>query len=128
MSVMPAFIALSFWLCTAALAFAYLGYPVLVWAMARCFGRSASAPAIAEAALPSVSLVIAAYTEETGIEERLENALAMDYPSEKLEVVVASDGCSDGTPAIVRRYAGRGVRLLDFEQRRGKAAALNAAF
>jgi cellulose synthase/poly-beta-1,6-N-acetylglucosamine synthase-like glycosyltransferase len=51
----------------------------------------------------------------------------MDYPAEKLDIVVASDGSVDATAAIVRRYADRGVRLLDFGPRRGKAAALNAA-
>jgi cellulose synthase/poly-beta-1,6-N-acetylglucosamine synthase-like glycosyltransferase len=52
----------------------------------------------------------------------------MDYPREKLEIVVAADGCTDSTPDIVRGFAGRGVRLLERRERRGKAAALNAAF
>ena len=51
----------------------------------------------------------------------------MDYPREKLEIVIASDGSSDGTPEIVRRFAADGVVLLDYRQRRGKAAVLNAA-
>ena len=76
--------------------------------------------------LPSVSLLIAAYNEEAVIEKRLQTALMTDYPRNKLEVVVASDGSSDATSQIVRRYAGRGVRLLDYARRRGKAAVLNA--
>ena len=77
---------------------------------------------------PSVSLLIAAYNEEDVIEERVRNALAMDYPRDRLEIVIALDGCDDRTSAIVRRYEGEGVRLLDYTQRRGKSAVLNAAF
>jgi cellulose synthase/poly-beta-1,6-N-acetylglucosamine synthase-like glycosyltransferase len=128
MNVISATIVVVFWVCLAALAFAYVGYPVLIWALARCFGRPGPDPAPTGTEVPSVSVLIAAYNEEAVIEERLQNALAMDYPPEKLEVVVASDGCTDATPEIVRRYADRGVRLLDYRQRRGKAAALNAAF
>jgi cellulose synthase/poly-beta-1,6-N-acetylglucosamine synthase-like glycosyltransferase len=72
-------------------------------------------------------LLIAAHNEEGVIDARIENALAMDYPAARLEVAVASDGSTDGTVDIVRRYEPRGVRLLDFQPRRGKAAALNAA-
>jgi cellulose synthase/poly-beta-1,6-N-acetylglucosamine synthase-like glycosyltransferase len=75
-----------------------------------------------------MSLLIAAYNEEAVIEDRILNALAMDYPTEKLEVVVASDGSSDSTAKIVQGYAGRGVRLVPLSSRRGKASALNAAF
>jgi cellulose synthase/poly-beta-1,6-N-acetylglucosamine synthase-like glycosyltransferase len=128
MSALWTAFAVTFWISLAALAFAYVGYPLLIWTLARCFGRPAEPPAVSDADLPTVSLLIAAYNEEAVIEERLRNALALDYPEQKLEIVVATDGCSDATPEIVRRYAGRGVRLLDFRERRGKASALNAAF
>jgi cellulose synthase/poly-beta-1,6-N-acetylglucosamine synthase-like glycosyltransferase len=78
--------------------------------------------------LPSVSVLIAAYNEEAVIEERLKNALEMDYPRDKLEIVVASDGSTDRTAEIVGRYADRGVRLLDYKPRRGKATVVNSAF
>jgi cellulose synthase/poly-beta-1,6-N-acetylglucosamine synthase-like glycosyltransferase len=128
MSLLSSTAAVAFWLCLAALAFAYVGYPLLIWVLAGCFGRPAAPPAESDADLPTVSLLIAAYNEEVVIEERLQNALALDYPRHKLEIVVVSDGCSDATPEIVRRYAGCGVRLLDCRERRGKATALNAAF
>jgi cellulose synthase/poly-beta-1,6-N-acetylglucosamine synthase-like glycosyltransferase len=83
---------------------------------------------LTDADLPTVSLLIAAYNEEAEIGDRLENALAMDYPSEKFEVVVGSDGSTDATALIVDRYADRGVRLLDYQSRQGKASVLNAAF
>jgi cellulose synthase/poly-beta-1,6-N-acetylglucosamine synthase-like glycosyltransferase len=128
MSVLWTAVTVAFWLCLTAVVFAYVGYPLLIWALARCFGRPAEAPDADDADLPSVSLLIAAHNEEAVIDERLRNALAMDYPRHKLEIVVAADGCSDGTAAIVRCYADRGVRLLEYRERRGKATALNAAF
>jgi cellulose synthase/poly-beta-1,6-N-acetylglucosamine synthase-like glycosyltransferase len=75
--------------------------------------------------LPSVTLLIAAHNEERWIRERIENALEMDYPRDKLEVLVASDGSRDATVEIVRRYAGQNVRVLDFRENRGKATVLN---
>lgn len=75
---------------------------------------------------PSVSLIIAAYNEAQSIGAKLDNVLALAYPRDKLEVIVASDGSTDGTDEIVRGYAAHGIRLLSLP-RRGKAPALNAA-
>jgi cellulose synthase/poly-beta-1,6-N-acetylglucosamine synthase-like glycosyltransferase len=117
------------WTCVAVLVYTYLGYPVLVWYLARCFARRCTPPRCPDdAELPSLSVLIAAYNEEAVIEARIQNALALDYPREKLEIVVASDGSSDRTAEIVRRLESRTVRLLDYRCRRGKAAALNSAF
>src|SRR5262249_52436853 len=102
-------------------------YPLLVWALSRVFNRQSVLPAGDDDDLPAVSLLIAAYNEEAVIEDRLRNALAMDYPPEKLEIVVSSDGSTDRTTEIVRRYADGRVRLLDYTHRRGKAAVLNAS-
>jgi cellulose synthase/poly-beta-1,6-N-acetylglucosamine synthase-like glycosyltransferase len=108
--------------------YVYAGYPVLVWGLARAFGRRRTAATPAEDRLPRVALLIAAYNEESVIEERILNALALDYPKDRLEIVVATDGCTDRTAEVVRHYAARGVRLIEGRQRRGKAAVLNAAF
>jgi cellulose synthase/poly-beta-1,6-N-acetylglucosamine synthase-like glycosyltransferase len=75
---------------------------------------------------PSVTMVLAAYNEAASIGPKLENVLSLDYPSERMNVVVASDGSDDGTDEIVQRYEGPRVRLLSLN-RCGKAAALNAA-
>jgi cellulose synthase/poly-beta-1,6-N-acetylglucosamine synthase-like glycosyltransferase len=121
-------IAAGFWLSVAAVAYAYIGYPLVIWLAARLFRRSAEpAELVADVILPRVSLLIAAHNEDAVIEARIRNALASDYPAAKLTIVVACDGCSDGTAAIVRRYAHRGVRLIQNPQRRGKAATINAA-
>ncbi len=117
-----------FWICFALVFYAYVGYPLVIGLLSRGFGRQARAPANRGEQLPFVSLLIAAYNEEAEIEKRLQSALLTDYPAEKLEIVVASDGCTDATPEIVRRYVHRGVRLLDYPERRGKATALNASF
>jgi cellulose synthase/poly-beta-1,6-N-acetylglucosamine synthase-like glycosyltransferase len=76
--------------------------------------------------LPVVSVIIAAYNEEKAIAEKLDNILSLDYPADRLEVVIASDGSTDRTDAIVRSYKDRGIQLLSLP-RLGKAGALNAA-
>ena len=121
-------VAVCFWLCLAGVGYAYVGYPLMVYCLARCFGRRRRADSASDDELPRLSLLIAAHNEEAVIDERLRNALAMDYPADKLEIVVACDGCHDATAAVVARYADRGVRLLDYPERRGKATALNDTF
>lgn len=121
----PGALEVVFWGCFAAVAFAYLGYPVLVYALSRLFGRSPARPEVADADLPVVSLLIAAHNEEVDIEERVRNALALDYPVGKLEVVIASDGSTDRTNEIVRRFEDRGVKLYAYEENRGKTTVLN---
>jgi cellulose synthase/poly-beta-1,6-N-acetylglucosamine synthase-like glycosyltransferase len=116
-----------FWLCAGLVLYAYLGYPALIWLLSRLFGRGHTGPGCADHDLPSMSLLIVAYNEGAVIEERVRNALAMEYPAGKLEIVVASDGSSDATITLVGQYAEQGVRLLDFQQRRGKAAVINAS-
>jgi cellulose synthase/poly-beta-1,6-N-acetylglucosamine synthase-like glycosyltransferase len=78
--------------------------------------------------LPTVSLLVVAHNEEADIERRVQNALALDYPKDKLELVFASDGSTDATPSILRKFERDGVRLLEFAERRGKACSLNGAF
>jgi cellulose synthase/poly-beta-1,6-N-acetylglucosamine synthase-like glycosyltransferase len=120
--------AACFWFCFAVVCYVYLGYPIVISALAWWLGRRAEAPPIeCDEELPTLSLLIAAFNEERVIEDRIRNALALDYPGYKLEIIVASDGSSDGTAAIVRRYQADGVRLLDCHPRRGKTAALGSA-
>jgi len=76
---------------------------------------------------PSISLIIAAHNEEGVIAEKLRNTLRIDYPADRLEVVVASDASDDRTDRIVRGFAGSGMRLVRVEGRRGKTSAQNAA-
>jgi cellulose synthase/poly-beta-1,6-N-acetylglucosamine synthase-like glycosyltransferase len=121
----PSSLAIVFWSCLAVVAFAYLGYPLLIFVASRVFGRAPAAPTVDDSRLPVISLLIAAHNEEADLEARILNALALDYPPGKLEIVIASDGSTDGTNDIVRRYAARGVQLFAYEKNRGKATVLN---
>lgn len=76
---------------------------------------------------PTVSVSLPAYNEEAVIGETLENLLELDYPEDKLQIVVVSDASTDRTDEIVRSYADRGVKLVRAERRGGKTAAENAA-
>ncbi len=91
--------------------------------VSRLFPKSVKRAAIE----PSVSIIITAYNEERDIREKLENTLLIDYPLEKLEIIVASDCSSDGTDAIVREFAVKNVKLLRQPERHGKTAAQNMA-
>ena len=116
-----------FWISALLVAYTYVGYPLTIYVLSRLFGRRSQPAEIRDEQTPSLSLLIAAYNEHSVIAERIENALNMDYPRDKLEIVVASDGSTDGTNEIVRCYADRGVVLLPFPQRRGKSVVLNDA-
>jgi cellulose synthase/poly-beta-1,6-N-acetylglucosamine synthase-like glycosyltransferase len=113
-----------FWSSLGALAWTQAGYPLFAAALARVRSR----PVGKFDSTPSVSLIVAAHDEEDVIERRLENLLALDYPPEQLEIVVASDASSDRTDEIVQQVATREprVRLLRCE-RSGKVAAQNQA-
>ncbi len=115
-------LAILFWLSLLALAYGYAGFPLLIAVAGRLRARVVRRAPVT----PTMSVIIAAYNEAEGIAERLENALAVDYPREALEVLVASDGSTDATPAIVAGYASRGVRLLQLP-RQGKIPALTEA-
>ena len=115
-----------FWISVAFPLYVYIGFPLLLWLLAALVRRAPRQRAIE----PSVSLLIAAYNEAAVIADKIRNSLALDYPAEKLEVVVASDGSEDATAEIVRSFeAGSGgrVRLLNYPQNRGKMAVLNDA-
>ncbi|MBN9520334.1 glycosyltransferase family 2 protein [bacterium] len=113
------------WVCLGLVLYTYAGYPVLIRCLSAALGQRRRPPAGDPAALPQVSLLIAAHNEAPVIAARIENALALDYPNDRLEVVVATDGCTDATADVVRGFAGRGVRLLEYGRRRGKTAVLN---
>jgi len=114
-----------FWGSLALIVYAHIGYPVLLMALDRVIGEAPpSARDRGLAHLPSVTLVIAAYDEEEVIVRKVENALALDYPPEKLWVTVASDGSVDRTVELAQQAGAHSV--LDLP-RGGKVQALNAA-
>lgn len=110
-----------FWICAGLLVYAQFGYPLLVWLLAR--RPAAAKPVMPDAELPKVSLIIAAYEEATVIAEKIANTLALDYPRDRLQIIVACDGSPDDTPALARSA---GADLVLALPHGGKMAAQNA--
>jgi len=111
-----------FWVCAGLLFYVYFGYPVLLTLLARFSG--APKPESDLPALP-VTLLISAFNESQVIGAKLENALALEYPRDRLEIMVISDASDDGTDEIVGQFSAKGVHLLRQEPRMGKTAGLN---
>src|SRR5438876_847006 len=114
---------LVFWTSIGLLTYVYVGYPLLVWLVGKLRPRPVRRAEIG----PNVTVLVTAFNEDAAIRHKIENTLAIDYPREKLEVLVASDGSTDATDDIVREYADRGVRLVRTDGRVGKTATQNAA-
>ena len=115
--------ALAIWLLAiGVIVWVYVGYPIVLGIVAALRRK----PVARGAYTPDVSLVICAYNEERDIRRKLEECVAADYPAERLEIIVASDGSTDRTDDIVREFAPR-VTLLRVEGRGGKTIAQNAA-
>jgi cellulose synthase/poly-beta-1,6-N-acetylglucosamine synthase-like glycosyltransferase len=106
--------------------YAYVGYPALLAAVARLKQRPGP-PGGPPADWPLVTITLAMYNEEKQAAELLDSLIAIDYPPDRRQILVVSDGSTDGTDAIVQRYAGQGVELLRRSERAGKTAAENAA-
>jgi biofilm PGA synthesis N-glycosyltransferase PgaC len=110
-----------FWIALLLLAYIHVGYPAAAWVRA-------SLRPLAHRQLPvepTVTVIVVAYNEASRIASRLDNLLALDYPKDKLQIILASDGSTDETPDRARRYEESGVVVCDFHNRRGKAAVLN---
>jgi cellulose synthase/poly-beta-1,6-N-acetylglucosamine synthase-like glycosyltransferase len=112
-----------FWLSIAVIFLVYLAYPVVLWVLGRLRQRRVHKGPV----FPTVSIVISAYNEEEHIGKTIENKLGLDYPEDRMELVVISDGSTDRTEEIVRKYVGKRVKLLIQPERQGKTVALNRA-
>jgi cellulose synthase/poly-beta-1,6-N-acetylglucosamine synthase-like glycosyltransferase len=110
-----------FWTSLAACVYVYAGYPLLLMGLSRWRAR----PVRGAAVTPPVTIVIPVHNEEAVIAEKLANCLALDYPADRLEVLVVSDGSTDGTHEVVEACGDPRVGLLALP-RGGKAAALDA--
>jgi cellulose synthase/poly-beta-1,6-N-acetylglucosamine synthase-like glycosyltransferase len=127
---MTALAAILFWASVALILYAHLGYPLALWLLTKLLrrpgdrSRAKREAAVAAEDLPTVSLIVPAYDEEDVIAAKVANALALDYPRERLQLIVASDGSTDAT-AERARAAGAGL-VLELPPG-GKVAALNAA-
>ncbi len=115
---------LLFWLLALLVAYVYVGYPLSLILLRKIAGVRAIAYGDSE---PSVTLIISAFNEADVIGDKIRNSLEIDYPREKLEVLVVSDASDDGTDEIVNEYSTEGLVLLRMEDRGGKTLGLNAA-
>lgn len=113
----------TFWFPLGLLVYCYGIYPVMVITLARLFPR----PVEKAPVTPSVTLFIPAYNEEEILDRKIENTLSLDYPPERLQIVIVSDGSTDRTVEIAAGFANRGVECVDFRERRGKVPALLGA-
>ena len=112
------------WACAGLIVWTQVGYALALALLARLLGPRRAAPAAAEGELPSLSLIIAAHDEQEVIAAKVANALAQDYPRERLQVIVSCDGCSDAT---AERARGAGADLVLELPRGGKIRAQDAA-
>jgi cellulose synthase/poly-beta-1,6-N-acetylglucosamine synthase-like glycosyltransferase len=113
--------AILVWLSLGTLVYVYLGYPLLL-AIFALFVRRPKAPL---GYFPTISVLIAAYNEEAGIHKKIDQTLALDYPADKIEIIVLSDCSTDRTDAIVKSFTDPRVRLFRAPQRKGKTNAQN---
>jgi cellulose synthase/poly-beta-1,6-N-acetylglucosamine synthase-like glycosyltransferase len=114
---------IAFWICVFLMVYVYVGYPVF----ARVLGAAIDRQVKRDTIRPTVTVVVTAYNEEKGIKAKLDNLFELDYPHDKLQIIVASDASSDNTDAIVQAYGDPRVSLLRVEGRKGKTACQNAA-
>lgn len=109
-----------FWMLAALVGYTYLGYGAIIGLLARVIPH----PVMHDGQTRPVTLLIAAYNEADIIDAKIQNALALDYPRDRLEIVVVTDGSTDRTPEIVAEYRAQAVVCYHCPERRGKMAAL----
>ena len=123
-----------FWLSLGLVAYSYVGYPLVIgaWAALREAGEGVRflgggpdrRQRRRDDRWPSLAVVLAAHDEETCIRQKIENCLALDYPADRIEVLVGCDGCTDRTAELARESGDPRVRVIEF-QRSGKASVLS---
>lgn len=112
-----------FWSSLLALFYTYIGYPLLVYLVSLLRPLKVKRSKIE----PTVTVIITAYNEEKDIRTKLENTLQIEYPKDKIDILVASDGSTDKTDEIVKEFANQGVKLFRQEGRVGKTTTQNNA-
>ncbi|HLK68123.1 MAG TPA: glycosyltransferase family 2 protein [Bryobacteraceae bacterium] len=111
-----------FWISLTCILYVYAGYPLLLAAWRKLFFR----PVQKVYQEPTVSLVIAMHNERQNVRAKMQNCFDLDYPAEKLQIIVSLDAPTDGTDALMQEYADQGVNVIHCPVRRGKAEALNS--
>ena len=115
-------IKLIFWISFGLIIYIYIGYFCLIWIISRFYPE----PVYNDVTdLPKISLIVAAYNEEKVIAEKIQNCLSLDYPPERLEILIGSDGSTDKTNDILRMVDDPRIKVSIFQGRHGKNWVLN---
>ena len=115
---------LLFWASVGLVAYVYVGYPALVHLLSLLRKRICDSCQVAPES-PLVTVIIPACNEERWIARKIQNTLDLDYPLDRMQILIASDGSTDGTVEIVRRFAAEGVEVAHFPVRAGKTVTIN---
>jgi poly-beta-1,6-N-acetyl-D-glucosamine synthase len=116
---------LAFYAAVALFVYPFAVYPVILPVIAARVRRKRSEPAPPSAELPRLAMVICALNEQKVLGRKLENCLELDYPRERLRVIVVSDGSTDRTAPIAHAFESRGIEVIEQPRRRGKITNLN---
>ena len=111
-----------FWFFTALIVYTYVGYPILLFVLSTPLAQKVKKGQ----KLPTVSIILSAFNEEDFIEQKLRNLLGIDYPDDRIEILVGSDGARDRTDEIVSRFHSARVRFFRFVRNQGKPSVLNS--
>ncbi len=115
----------SFWIFIAFLFYIYIGYPLILYFINKLVKSKFDYSTVEY--IPVISLIIPARNEEKIIEKKIRNCLELDYPENKLEIVIVSDNSTDKTDEIVRKFSKKNVKLISLQERHGKTEAQNMA-
>lgn len=121
---MALFAEVTFWMSLGLLLYSYAGYPVLLWLVRKATGPLKTSPDH-PIQWPTISVVISAYNEEAVITRRIQNLLEQDYPKDRVQILIGSDGSTDATCERIARSRFARTQLFAFSARRGKASVLN---
>lgn len=116
---------IGFWVSLSLLALCYALFPITLPFVSELFKRKHKSLPAGQNFLPTVTILVSAYNEEAVIERKILNILSIDYPKDKLQVLIGDDGSADRTAEIVASYADRGITLVKAPKNAGKAAMLN---
>ncbi|MBL4763661.1 MAG: glycosyltransferase family 2 protein [Colwellia sp.] len=109
----------------AVIVYVYIGYPIVLKILTLITPKRVVL--LDEHFIPEVSLLISCYNEVDVIEEKIQNSLAIDYPKDKITIIIISDGSDDGTDEVAKNYSSQGIKLIRQEGRLGKTSAINLA-
>ena len=113
---------LIFWLSLTTIFYTYIGYPILITMLAK-FRKKKKLSKLSE--YPTVSIILSVFDEEDVIKRKIENCLNLDYPKNKLEILIGSDGSTDSTDDIIKRYVNKKVIFIRNNKREGKPNTIN---